>query len=119
MGTLSSSLKGKLKTCFENSLPKCNIKIILTVANRLCSIFHFKDVIPKELQYHLVYKFLCANYNVTYYSKTEHHINVRSSERVGISHLRGKRVECKPSEVSDNLLLHKHDSDFNDFTVLC
>ena len=119
LGTLSSNLKRKLRTCFKNSLPQCNIKIILKSTNRLSSLFHFKDVIPKELQYHLVYKFLCANYNVTYYSKTEHHINVRSSERVGISHLRGKRVECKPSEVSDNLLLHNHDSDFNDFTVLC
>ena len=119
LGTLSSNLKRKLRTCFKNSLPQCNIKIILKLTNRLSSLFHFKDVIPKELQYHLVYKILCANYNVTYYSKTEHHINVRSSERVGISHLRGKRVECKPSEVSDNLLLHNHDSHFNDFTVLC
>ena len=30
-----------------------------------------------------------------------------------------KRVACKPSEVSDHLLLHTHDWDFNDFTVLC
>ena len=30
-----------------------------------------------------------------------------------------KGVECKPSAVSDNLLLHNHDSDFNDFTIQC
>ena len=36
-----------------------------------------------------------------------------------MSHLTGKRVECKPSVVSDHLLLHNHDSDFNDFTILC
>ena len=36
---------------------------------------------------------------------------------MGISHLTGKRVECKPS--TDHLLLHNHDSDFNDFTILC
>ena len=35
------------------------------------------------------------------------------------SHLTGKRVECKLSAVSDHLLLHNHDSDFNDFTILC
>ena len=28
-------------------------------------------------------------------------------------------VECKPSAISDHVLLHNHDSDFNDFTILC
>ena len=51
--------------------------------------------------------------------KTECHLNVRSSEHIGISHLTGRRVECKPSAASDHLLLHKHDSNFNNFTILC
>ena len=118
LGTLSSNLKRKLRTCFKNLLPKCNIKIILKSTNRLSSLFRFKDVIPKELQSHLVYKFSCGNCNVTYYGKTEHHLNVRSSEHICISHLTGKRVECKPSAVLDHLLLHNHDSDFNDSTIL-
>ena len=80
---------------------------------------HFKDIIPRELQPHLVYIFSCGNCNVTYYGKTERHLNVRSSEDLGISHLTGKRVECKPSAVSDHLLLYNHDSDFNDFSILC
>ena len=62
---------------------------------------------------------MCGNCNVTYYGKTERHLNVRSSEHIGISHLAGKRVECKPSAVLDHLLLHNHDSGFNDFTILC
>ena len=44
---------------------------------------------------------------------------MRSSEHIGISNLTGKRLECKPSAVSDHLLLNNHDSDFNDFTILC
>ena len=119
LGTLSSNLKRKLRTCFKNSLPQCNIKIILKSTNCLSSLSRFKDVIPKELQSHLVYKFSCGNCNVTYYGKTERHLNVRSSEHIGISHLTGKRVECKLSAVSDHLLLHNHDSDFNHFTILC
>ena len=118
-GTLSSNLRRKLRTCFKNSLPQCNIKIILKSTNRLSSLFHVKDIIPKELQSHLVHKFSCGNCNVTYYGKTERHLNVRSSEHIGISHFTEKRVECKPSAVSDHLLLHNHDSDFNDFTILC
>ena len=35
-----------------------------------------------------------------------HHLNERSSEHIGISHLTGKEVECKPSVVSHHLLLH-------------
>ena len=119
LGTMSSNLKQKLRTYSKNSLPQCNIKIILNSTNGLSSLFRFKDVIPKELQFHIVYKFSCGNCNVTYYGKTEPHLNVRCSEYIGISHSTGKRVECKPSAVSDHLLLHKHDSDFNDFTVLC
>ena len=44
---------------------------------------------------------------------------MRSSQYIGISHLTGKRVKWKPSAVSNHLLLHNHDSDFNDFTILC
>ena len=117
--TLSSNLKQKLRTCFKNLLPQCNIKIILKSTNRLSSLFRFKDVIPKELQSHLVYKFSCGNCNVTYYGKTERHLNVRSSELIGISHLTGKRVEWKPPAVLDHLLLHNHESGFNEFTILC
>ena len=48
---------------------------------------------------------------------TECHLNVRSNEYLGILHLTGKRVGCKPSAVS--LKLHNHDSDFKHFTILC
>ena len=119
LGMLSSNLKQKLRTCFKNSLPQCNIKIILQSTNRLFSLFRFKDVIRKELQSHLVYKFSCGNCNDTYYCKTDRHLNVRSNEQIGISHLTGKIVECKPSAVWYLLLLHNHESDFNDFTILC
>ena len=85
--------------------------------NRLSSLFRFKDVFRKELQSHLVYKFSCGNCKIIYYGKTEYHLKVRSSDHIGISHLTGKRVECKPSAVSDHLSLHNHDREFNDFTI--
>ena len=113
--------KRKLRTCFENSLLQRNIKIILKSTNLLSSFFRFKDVIPKELQSHIVYKFSSGNCNVTYNGKTERHLNVRSIEHLGILHLTEKRVECKPSAVSDQLLLHNHDNNFEDFyyPILC
>ena len=48
-----------------------------------------------------------------------YHFNVRSGEHLGMSHLAGKRVECKQSAVSDHFLLQNCDSDFRDFTTLC
>ena len=95
LGTMSSNLKQKLRTCFKNSLPQCNIKIILKSKNL--------DVIPKELLFHIVYKFSCGNCNVTYYGKTERHFNIRSSDHIGMSHSTGKSVECKPLAVLDYL----------------
>ena len=120
LGTMSSNLKRKLQTSIRNSLPQCNIKVILKSTKRLSALFRFKDVIPKELRSHLVYKFSCSSCNATYYGKTECHLNVRSGEHIGLSPLTGNRVACKPSAISDHLLLHEHNnSSFNDFSILC
>ena len=56
LGTMSSNLKQKLQTFIRNSLPKCNIKVILKSTSHFSSLFRFKDVILKKLRYHLVYK---------------------------------------------------------------
>ena len=52
-------------------------------------------------------------------AKTERHLNVRSGEHIGLSPLTRNRVVCKPSEISDHLLLHEHNNNsFNDFSIL-
>ena len=120
LGTMTLDLKRKLHTFFAKSLPMCDLKVILKSTNRLSSCFRFKDVIPRELRSHLVYKFSCGGCNATYYGKTERHINVRAGEHIGLSPLTGNRVACKPSAVSDHLLLHDNiTSDFKNFTILC
>ena len=103
LGTMSSSLKGKLWLCFRNSLLQCKIKLIIESANR-----------P-----HIVYNLLRKICNVIYYRKTGRNLNVRCGEHVGISHVSGKGIESKPFVVLDHLLMHNHGSDFNDFTILC
>ena len=113
---MSSYLKRKLPSFIRNSLPQCTIKVILKSTNHLSSLFRFKDVIPKELRSHLVYKFSCSSCNTTYHGKTERHLNVRSGEHIGLSPLTGNRVACKPSAISDHLLLHEdNNSSFNNF----
>ena len=121
LGTMSSNSKRKLQTSIQNySLTQCNIKVILKSTNHLSSLFRFKDVIPKELRSHLVYKFSCSSCNATYYGKTERHLNVRSGEHIGLSPLTGNKLVCKPSAISDHLLLHEdNNSSFNNFSILC
>ena len=114
-----SNLKRRLKASFKNSLAQCNIKMIRKSTNRLSSLFRFIFVTPKELESHIVCKFLCGSCNNTYYGRTLCHFNVRSGEHLALSHLTGKRVECNPSAVSGHLLQYNHDSDCNDFTILC
>ena len=110
---MSSNLMRKLK----NSLPQCNVKVVLKSTNHLSSLFRFRDVIPKELRSHQVYKFSCSSCNATNYGKTERHLNARASEHIGLSLLTGNRVACKPSAKSDHLLLHEHNnSSYNDFS---
>ena len=97
-----------------------NIKVILKSTNHLSSLLRLKDVIPKELRSHPVYKFSCSSWNATYYGKTERHLHVRSGELIGSSPLSGNRVACKSSAISDHLLLHEHDnSSFDNFSILC
>ena len=48
MGTISSNLKQKLRTCFENSSPQGNIKAIPNSTNVNFSFFRLKDIFVKS-----------------------------------------------------------------------
>ena len=114
---MSLNWKRKLQISIRNSLPQCNIiKVTLKSTNYLSSIFRFKNVIPKKLRPHLVYKFSCSGCNATYRTP----FKCKIWEHAGLSPLTGDRVACKPSAISDHLLLHKHNnSSLNDFSILC
>ena len=76
---------------------------------RLSSLFCFKDIIPKEISSHLVYKFTCSCCNATYYGESERHFFVRASEHLGMTPLTGKRVKNpKKSAIFDHTLLKGH-----------
>lgn len=81
LGTMLSNLK-KLRTCFKHSLRQWNIKVIRKSTKRLSSYFCFKNVIHKESHSHIVYGFSCSDCNVTYYDKTECHVNVGSGDNL-------------------------------------
>ena len=119
LGQFSLNLRSRLYNCFNKTLPQCNIKVIFQSKNRLSNLFRFKDSIPKELRFHIVYKFLCSNCNITYYDETERHLNVRSGEHLSLSTLTGKRVNNnKKSAVKDHCLFFNHVGSLEDFSIL-
>ena len=113
------NLRKRLYKAVSKSLPQCNTKVILQSKNWLSSLFKFKDSIPLYLRSHVIYKFQCSNYNITYYGETERHLKVRASEHISTCPLTGKRVmKNKKSSVKDHCLLSGHVCSFDDFTVL-
>ena len=92
---MSLNSKQKLQTSIQNSSLQCNIKVILKLTNHFSSLFRFKDVIPKDLRSHLVYKFQCSSCNATCYGKTARHLNVKSGKHIILFPLTGDRVSCK------------------------
>ena len=81
---------------------------------RLSSLFRFKDIIPREISSHLVYKFKCSYCNATYYGESERDFFVRASEHLGMTPLIGKQVRSpKKSVIFDHILLALKTSRFS------
>ena len=116
----------------RESLLLINIKTIFLLQNRSSNLLRFKDTIPSELGFHVIYKFLCNICKITYYSGIECHIKVRSGERLKFSPLIGKEpiiirgqqlkitffvATCKQSTMIFQFLVTKP-IDFKDLNVL-
>ena len=69
LGSQSFSVRKRLQSCIRNHLPYCSLRITFQSKTRLSSLFCFKDIIPKEVNPHHVYKFTCCCCNATYYGE--------------------------------------------------
>ena len=119
LGTFSLTLRKHLYKLVSKSLPQCNIKVIFQSKNQLSSFSKLNDSIPLRLRSHLIYKFQCSNWIITYYGETEPQLQVRAVEHISTSPLTGKRVNnSKKSSVKDHCLLLGHVCSFEYFTVL-
>ena len=115
----SLNLRKRLYKLVSKSLPQCNLKVIFLSENRLSSFFKFKGSIPLYLRSHLIYKFQCGNFSITYYGETERHLKVRAGEHISMSSLTGKRVNNnKKCSVKDQYFLSGQVCSFRDFIVL-
>ena len=119
LGAQSVLFRKRLQSCIRNTVPYCSLRIVFQSKTRLSSLFRFKDIIPKEISSHLVYKFTCSCCNAAYYGESERHFFVRASEYLDMTSLAGKQVRNpKKSAIFDHILLNGHDASFEDFTIL-
>ena len=69
----------------------------------------------------LVYKHKCGGWNATYNGKTKRHFKVGICERLGTSHLLGKKVRIdnkKLTAIQEHLLCCNYSPSFEDFSIL-
>ena len=78
-------VRKRLQSYIRNTIPCCSLRVAFQSKTRLTSLFHFKDVIPKEISSHLVYKFACSCCNAAYYKESERHFFIRASEHLDMT----------------------------------
>ena len=71
-------------------LPFCQLKLVFKTSNRLSSFFSFKDKLPAALDSGVIYKYNCANCNVSYVGCTKRYWEKRLEEHTHTSALTGK-----------------------------
>ena len=93
LGSTSFQIQKKLQKLFSDKLTPCNLKVVFTSPVSVKSFSTFKDKLPKMLLSELVCNYECVGCNTTYFGKTKRQFTVRICERLGISHLTGKKVK--------------------------
>ena len=119
LGPLSNKIQKRIKNVFQKILPAGKINIIFKTSKRLSNILKFKDVIPSEIESHIIYHFKCPCGNAGYVGETRMHHIVRSSQHLGISEFTGR-----PTTAGVDTAITKHiknnacNSSLNNFEIL-
>ena len=71
-------VRKRRQSCIRNTIPYCSLRITFQSITRLSSLLCFKDIIPKEISSHLLYKFTCICCNAAYYGESQKHFFVRA-----------------------------------------
>merc|ERR1719447_910405 len=85
----SFNVKKRLDETYRKLLPFCKLRIIFKRSCRMSSFFSYKDKFPKSLMSGVIYKYTCANCNVSYIGCTKRYWEKRLEEHTHISALTG------------------------------
>ena len=82
IGNLSHHIKNKLsKLCKEFCKENFNIKLVFNLL-KIKIYFAYKDTIPNDLKFLLVYKITCASCSSSYIGETCRHFKTRIEEHI-------------------------------------
>ena len=93
-GTHSLRIRTQLVKLLSSCFPDIDLLIVFKPSRRLSDLFQFKDVMPKLMRLHVVFKFKCRCCGALYFGQTCCHLHTRISEHLGISPLSGKKLTC-------------------------
>ena len=121
LGKISIDLKKRLRNAFRLYCPGINLKVVFSSPNRLKSGFSFKDVIMKELNALVLYKYTCGICRNTYVGEIKRHFIVRSNEHLGILVLTGNNLsynENNATAVRKHIHDRNHASCIDDYQII-
>ena len=119
LGVISLQTRTKLQQALKGVLNCCKIEIAFKCQDKLSNSFPFKDPIPKDLISGVLYKFQCGLCNESYYGESIRHLDIRSGEHTGVSHLTGKKIKPINNSAVRNHILHcNYLPSFDNFSIL-
>ena len=109
----------KIQEALKGVLNCCKLEIVFKCQTRFSNSFRYKDLIPKDLIFGVVYKFQCGLCNESYYGESIRNLDIRSGKHIGVSPITGKKVTpSNNSAISDHLLHCNFLLSFDSFSVL-
>ena len=118
-GTHSLRIRTQLVKLLSSCFPDIDLRIVFKPGRRLSDFFQFKDVIPKLMRSHVVYKYKCQCCGALYFGQTCRHLHTRISEHLGISPLSGKKLTCSSlSAIQAHTRTTCHPISFDDFSIM-
>ena len=120
LGKLSLEIRTRLKKYVKKHVTNCDLMVIFRSERRVRSMFHYKDVLPQNIQSYLVYRFTCGTCNSSYVGKTDRHCHIRWCEHLKLQPFRGLPSvnKAKPTPVHDHLTLTTHNAMLDDFEII-
>ena len=114
IGQYSTLVKQKLKNLVIQNCDKIDARFIF-ISHKVGQYFSNKDLIPKELQSYVVYKFTCGCCNASYIGETSRHLSTRIKEHLEsdkesavYKHLHAKTRQsrlCKRKSNADSFII--------------
>ena len=116
---LSNKVHRRIKTLFQKVIPAGKLNIIFKTKRRLAHFLKFKDVIPYNLNSHIIYHFTCPSCKAGYIGETRVYFKVRGCQHLGISEWSGRSLKgSNPTAITKHIKSKNCICSLDDFTII-